>query len=248
MVFQCWRKPIFPGRHQPSIFGAGELNFRVRDGNGWTLRGNQHQLFCFCRLSRRLHNDTTPFRKLQALFFNFFQKKFFGPEKRWKPALGRIVLRSCSRRGKWSDKTFGQPSRFSANGNTGKGRCRFSVVRNAGRRGDRFLKISGAAAPARATRRWRGHKKNSRPIGRLLLVLAKTYFSGPSPAKYLRAGELNFRVRDGNGWTLAAINTNCFVFAVSLDGLVIIPHCSPNCKPFFQKISRISKIPRYRYF
>ena len=29
--------PIFPGRHQPSIFGANELNFRVRDGNGWTL-------------------------------------------------------------------------------------------------------------------------------------------------------------------------------------------------------------------
>ena len=29
--------PIFPGRFQPSIFGANELNFRVRDGNGWTL-------------------------------------------------------------------------------------------------------------------------------------------------------------------------------------------------------------------
>ena len=37
VTFQCWRKPIFPGRLQPSIFGAGELNFRVRDGNGWTL-------------------------------------------------------------------------------------------------------------------------------------------------------------------------------------------------------------------
>ena len=29
--------PIFPGRRQPSIFGASELNCRVRDGNGWTL-------------------------------------------------------------------------------------------------------------------------------------------------------------------------------------------------------------------
>ena len=29
--------PIFPGRRQPSIVGASELNFRVRDGNGWTL-------------------------------------------------------------------------------------------------------------------------------------------------------------------------------------------------------------------
>ena len=29
--------PIFPGRRQPSIFGADELNFCVRDGNRWTL-------------------------------------------------------------------------------------------------------------------------------------------------------------------------------------------------------------------
>ena len=29
--------PIFPGRRQPSIFGASELNCRVRDGNGWAL-------------------------------------------------------------------------------------------------------------------------------------------------------------------------------------------------------------------
>ena len=31
------RRPIFPGSCPPSIFGAGELNFRVRDGNGWFL-------------------------------------------------------------------------------------------------------------------------------------------------------------------------------------------------------------------
>ena len=29
--------PIFPGRHQPSIVGANELNFCVRDRNRWTL-------------------------------------------------------------------------------------------------------------------------------------------------------------------------------------------------------------------
>ena len=29
--------PIFPVRLQTSIFGAGELNFCVRDGNRWTL-------------------------------------------------------------------------------------------------------------------------------------------------------------------------------------------------------------------
>ena len=34
---KCWRLPIVPGRRQPSIFGTSELNFRVRNGNGWTL-------------------------------------------------------------------------------------------------------------------------------------------------------------------------------------------------------------------
>ena len=33
----CWHRPIFPGRFQPCIVGTDELNFRVRDGNGWTL-------------------------------------------------------------------------------------------------------------------------------------------------------------------------------------------------------------------
>ena len=32
--------PIFPVRLQTSIFGASELNFRVRNGNGWTLAAN----------------------------------------------------------------------------------------------------------------------------------------------------------------------------------------------------------------
>ena len=29
--------PIFPGSHPPSIVGADELNFCVRDGSRWTL-------------------------------------------------------------------------------------------------------------------------------------------------------------------------------------------------------------------
>ena len=33
----CWHWPIFPSRRQPSIFGTAELNFRVRNGNGWNL-------------------------------------------------------------------------------------------------------------------------------------------------------------------------------------------------------------------
>ena len=33
----CRHWPIFPARRQASIFGTAELNFRVRNGNGWTL-------------------------------------------------------------------------------------------------------------------------------------------------------------------------------------------------------------------
>ena len=35
--FLCCHLPIFPGRYQPSIVGATELNCRVREGNGCTL-------------------------------------------------------------------------------------------------------------------------------------------------------------------------------------------------------------------
>ena len=73
-AFKCWRKPIFPDRLQSSIFGAGELNFRVRDGNGWTLAAINTNSFVFCRLSRRLSNNTTAFRKMQAFFSKNFKK------------------------------------------------------------------------------------------------------------------------------------------------------------------------------
>ncbi len=45
--------PIFPGRRQPSIFGAGELNFRVRDGNGWTLTAINTNLLSFEKKSKQ---------------------------------------------------------------------------------------------------------------------------------------------------------------------------------------------------
>ena len=32
----CRLRAIFPGRRQPSIFATAALNFRVRNGNGWT--------------------------------------------------------------------------------------------------------------------------------------------------------------------------------------------------------------------
>ena len=48
--------PIFPGRLQPSIFGTTQLNFRVRDGNGWILSVigtgfSLYMLSCFRRLT-----------------------------------------------------------------------------------------------------------------------------------------------------------------------------------------------------
>ena len=45
--------PIFPGRLQPSIFGANELNFRVRDGNGWTLIAINANLLLFKKKSKQ---------------------------------------------------------------------------------------------------------------------------------------------------------------------------------------------------
>ena len=45
--------PIFPGRHQPSIVGRSELNFRVRDGNGWTLALISTNFYCNCFRSNK---------------------------------------------------------------------------------------------------------------------------------------------------------------------------------------------------
>ena len=59
--------PIFPGRLQPSIFGACELNFRVRNGNGWTLTAINTN----CHPQTTLIVYHTRFRK-STLFFKKF--------------------------------------------------------------------------------------------------------------------------------------------------------------------------------
>ena len=48
MSFFMLALPIFPGRLQPSIVGRSELNFRVRDGNGWTL--SIISTICICKM------------------------------------------------------------------------------------------------------------------------------------------------------------------------------------------------------
>ena len=45
--------PIFPARLQASIVGASELNFRVRDGNGWTLTAIKTNLLFLERKSKQ---------------------------------------------------------------------------------------------------------------------------------------------------------------------------------------------------
>ena len=51
--------PIFPVRLQTSIFGASELNFRVRDGNGWTLTAINTNLLS-CEQEAVAHHPLTP--------------------------------------------------------------------------------------------------------------------------------------------------------------------------------------------
>ena len=43
---KSWRRPIFPKGCPLSIFGAGELNFRVRDGNGCGLSARVTRIRC----------------------------------------------------------------------------------------------------------------------------------------------------------------------------------------------------------
>src|SRR3954465_6728619 len=43
---KSWRRPIFPKGCPLSIFGAGELNFRVRDGNGCGLSADVTRISC----------------------------------------------------------------------------------------------------------------------------------------------------------------------------------------------------------
>ena len=63
--------PIFPARLQASIFGRSELNFRVRNGNGWTLALISTNLLSFEKESKQ--------RKLQAFFspYRLFQQQVF---------------------------------------------------------------------------------------------------------------------------------------------------------------------------
>src|SRR5438132_14376737 len=51
---KSWRRPIFPKGCPLSIFGAGELDFRVRDGNGYGLSASVTRIRCVWMVVRLL--------------------------------------------------------------------------------------------------------------------------------------------------------------------------------------------------
>ena len=59
---QSWRRPIFPKGCPLSILGAGELNFRVRDGNGCGLSARVTRI----RASDRVPSAAAPPRAISA--------------------------------------------------------------------------------------------------------------------------------------------------------------------------------------
>lgn len=77
--------PIFPGSHPPSIVGACELNFCVRDGNRWDpfaiITGNW-MAFCFAFLASRTLKTSYRFAsafiefRLALPSFRFFRAAF----------------------------------------------------------------------------------------------------------------------------------------------------------------------------
>src|SRR5699024_8444664 len=72
--------PIFPARLQASIFGRSELNFRVRNGNGWTLALISTNLLSFEKESKQRKLHTSFFQKKSvpfSLLTVFFNSKYF---------------------------------------------------------------------------------------------------------------------------------------------------------------------------
>jgi hypothetical protein len=47
---KAWQRPTLAGALAPTTIGAGELNFRVRDGNGCDLSAIVTRLSCDCSL------------------------------------------------------------------------------------------------------------------------------------------------------------------------------------------------------
>ena len=57
-----------------------------------------------------------------------------------------------------------------------------------------------------------------------VIMLALPIFPGSRPPSIVGANELNFCVRDGNRWTLAAINTNYINTVYSISSYLLVTH------------------------
>ena len=75
-------------------------------------------------------------------------------------------------------------------------------------------------------------------------MLALPIFTASHPATIVGANELNFCVRDGNRWTLIAINTNYSGYTLKTEHILIYkirlfvqPSLLPSCRSSFRLIS-----------
>ena len=116
--------PILPVRHQTSIVGRNELNFRVRDGNGWTLaliNTNYFNQLPPAKITMKLYPFIRPLSRTNPL----------GPPQKRSPAFvgkGEGNLRMCSFRQsrKRNGAGFlrrGDPYRIRTDVNGVRGRC-----------------------------------------------------------------------------------------------------------------------------
>ena len=64
---------IFPGRLQPSIFSTHELNYRVRNGNGWILVVIDTDYSFFVKVLRTLKTEQHSYSKCLSKLKNSFQ-------------------------------------------------------------------------------------------------------------------------------------------------------------------------------
>ena len=66
--------PIFPVRLQTSIFGRSELNFRVRNGNGWTLAliNTNYNFLLEKKVSKENIIFFSPYHLLNSKYYNHF--------------------------------------------------------------------------------------------------------------------------------------------------------------------------------
>ena len=67
-------------------------------------------------------------------------------------------------------------------------------------------------------------------------MLALPIFPASHPASIVGADELNFCVRDGNRWTLIAINTNYFVSEFP-QKLLLLYYAFPFCQVLFPLVT-----------